>query len=173
MLAEAHEVDAELRAPTVRLLDAGALHLDERQLREAARELSRTSGWVFVARSYCFPYALVVGHSGPVGVDVERVGHCDDAFADLICSGDERRDAERAADFDAHVTSLWCSKEALAKGLGDAVRYEPSRLVSPLSWPNGRAGVWISKQIDVDREHVAWLCWRDGATSIDSSDLSA
>jgi len=41
---------------------------------------------------------------------------------------------------DNYLTSLWAAKEALAKALGDALCYEPSRLGSPQHWPRGRPG---------------------------------
>ncbi len=101
-------------------------------------------------------------HSAPVGVDIERVAPCDEAFADSI-----RTPAERAAATpqrrlpDRHITSLWSSKEALSKALGDALDYDPRRLEGPQAWPNGRSGPWRAVTLDLaDDEHVAWLCWR-------------
>lgn len=60
---------------------------------------------------------------------------------------------------DNYLTSLWAAKEALAKALGDALCYEPSRLGSPQHWPRGQAGPWRAKQLPAPSGHVAWLCW--------------
>jgi hypothetical protein len=68
--------------------------------------------------------------------------------------------AELAADPDNYLTSLWASKEALAKALGDAMLYEPSRLGSPQHWPRGQAGPWRAAELAAPAGHVAWLCWR-------------
>lgn len=148
------------RAPRVRLIDARAAGVDREGLRARARELSAACGARFVSRSYCFPFALVAVHAAPVGVDIERVGPCEEGFADSI-----RTPAERAAgwpqggELDRHVTALWCGKEALSKALGDARDYDPRRLEGPGAWPHGRAGPWRAAPLRVDGEHVAWLCW--------------
>jgi phosphopantetheinyl transferase len=146
--------------PHVVLLDARRRGLaDAAALRDWARATA-PPGARNVSRSYSFPYALVAWHDGPVGVDIGRVAPCDTAFADSI-----RTPAERAADVpvgearDRVVTSLWCSKEALAKALGDARRYDPRRLEGPPSWPGGQAGPWRAQALLAPAGHVAWLCW--------------
>lgn len=146
--------------PKLRLLDANELQADDRELRALARSVSVTSGSEYASRSYSFPYALIAMHDRPVGVDVERIGRCDSQFADLICTRDERVEVARAGEADKLLTSLWSSKEALAKGLGDALRYEPSRLDAPARWPNSQAGAWSCEEVAIDRAHVAWVCWR-------------
>jgi phosphopantetheinyl transferase len=55
---------------------------------------------------------------------------------------------------------MWCGKEALSKALGDALAYDPRRLGSPLSWPDGRSGAWCAAELPAPAGHVAWLCWR-------------
>ena len=152
---------AELVAPVTTLLDARTRGLGERELRAWARELTDASGAPHAARSYRFPYALLAWHSEPVGVDLERIEPCDEAFAELICSASERVDARMQDERDAYLSSLWCSKEALAKALGDALRYDPGRMESPICWPGLRAGPWRARSVDSVPGHVAWLCWRD------------
>lgn len=152
---------AGLAAPVTMLLDARARGLDESGLRAWARELTDASGAPHAARSYRFPYALLAWHSEPVGVDLERIESCDEAFAELICTPSERTDARMWDERDAYLSSLWCSKEALAKALGDALRYEPGRLDSPMRWPGLRAGPWRARSVESVPRHVAWLCWRD------------
>jgi hypothetical protein len=151
--------------PWVSLLDASATGLDDAGLRHWARRLAVTSGAAYTSRSYRYPYALVAGHSQPVGADIERVGPCDDAFAELICTTAERSGSPRGLDPDIYLTSLWSGKEALAKALGNALAYEPCRLASPTGWPRGRAGPWRAEELNAPPGYVAWLCWRSGDAS--------
>lgn len=151
-------------APEVYLLDARVCGLEPAGLRERARRLSAESGAPFVSRSYRYPFALIGWHDRELGIDLERIGPCDKAFADLICTPTERADRAVIDDPDRSLTSLWCAKEALAKVLGDALLYEPARLESPVVWPHQRAGIWRAARLIVPDSHVAWLCWRS-ATS--------
>jgi phosphopantetheinyl transferase (holo-ACP synthase) len=146
--------------PQVRLLDARVGGLDAEGLHAWARGLTAPTGAPWVTRSYCYPYALVGWHDEPIGIDIEKIGPCDPAFADLICTPDERSDAMGSTDQDRYLTSLWSSKEALSKALGDPLRYEPSRLESPVRWRDRRSGPWRATQLIVAPDHVAWLCWR-------------
>ncbi len=59
----------------------------------------------------------------------------------------------------AVFTSLWSSKEALSKALGNALDYDPRWLEGPAAWPDGRSGPWRAARLDVGDDHVAWLCW--------------
>jgi hypothetical protein len=157
------EAEAEAGAPTVWLIDARAAGArDEAALRELARAVSAETGAPFTSRSYRFPFALVAAHTAAVGVDIERVEPCDRAFADSIRTPDERAAGwPREEDPDRFFTSLWSSKEALSKALGDALAYDPRRLEGPGVWPQGRSGSWRATPIDVGEDgHVAWLCWR-------------
>jgi hypothetical protein len=153
-------VPAPEGAPQVVLLDARAAGLDEAGLRAQARALAAERPASHVARSYRHPHALVAWHSEPVGVDIERIETCDTAFAQLICTPLERAGATATDDRDVYLSSLWCSKEALAKALGDALQYDPSRLDSPMRWPNLRSGRWNATPLQTVPGHVAWLCWR-------------
>lgn len=146
--------------PAVRLLDARAGGVDEPGLRVWARGLTEASGAEFVTRSYRYPFAAIAWHSGPVGIDIERIEPCDAAFLDSICTPIERSEWPSAGDPDTAAISLWSSKEALAKALGDAVDYDPRRLESPLGWPAGRSGAWYAERLPTPPGHVAWLCWR-------------
>ncbi|HEY3188835.1 MAG TPA: 4'-phosphopantetheinyl transferase superfamily protein, partial [Solirubrobacteraceae bacterium] len=89
-----------------------------------------------------------------------RIRPCDAPFAESICTPAER--AELAGLPDRELVALWCSKEALAKALGDAVRYDPRRLESPMRWPDGRAGSWRAAALAVAPGHTGWLCWQAG-----------
>ncbi len=155
------ELDAGADGPVVRLIDARTIDLpDEAVLREHAREMSANAGAAFTSRSYSFPLALVAWHTSAVGVDIERVGPCDEAFADSIRTPAEQAAGWPSEDPDRFFTSLWSSKEALSKALGNAREYDPRWLEGPGAWPDHRSGPWRTKMLDVGTEHVGWLCWR-------------
>ncbi|MGO9955802.1 MAG: 4'-phosphopantetheinyl transferase family protein [Solirubrobacteraceae bacterium] len=146
--------------PEVWLLDAAPAGLDQPGLRAWARAQAAPAGGSYSSRSYRFPYALVARHHQPVGVDIERVQPSDRAFLASISTPLELAEALDNTDLDEYVASLWCSKEALAKALGDALRYDPRRLRSPIDWPDGSAGRWRAAALPAPPHHVAWLCWR-------------
>ena len=75
-------------APRVALIDATLEGLDEAALRTRARKLGEAVGAGAVSRSYCHPYALVGWHTGPIGVDIERVVACDEQFAQVDLHSD-------------------------------------------------------------------------------------
>jgi len=153
------ELDAD--APKVWLLDARPADLDEIALRRWARSQRQPDVDTFVTRSYAHPYALVACHSGPVGIDIERVQPCEPNFLESISTPVERRLVPEApVDRDLYAISMWCGKEALSKALGDALGYDPRRLESPLGWPDGRSGAWHAAELPAPAGHVAWLCWR-------------
>jgi hypothetical protein len=147
--------------PEVRLLDAHARGLDESALRIWAREQTAQSGAAHVTRSYSYPYAIVAWHPGPVGVDIERVQTCDAAFAHSICTPQELIDPVLIADPDCYFTALWSSKEALAKALGDPLRYDPRRLGAPMLWPGLVSGPWRAASLTAPTNYTAWVCWRE------------
>jgi hypothetical protein len=149
------------RAPTVQLIDARTADApDEAALRELARKACAEAAAPFTSRSYRFPFALVAAHTAAVGVDIERVEPCDAAFADSIRTPAERAAGPPREDHDRYFTSLWSSKEALSKALGDALDYDPRRLEGPGAWPRGRSGPWRAEHLDVADGYVAWLCWK-------------
>ena len=77
-------------APQVALIDATLEGLDEAGLRTRARDLGTAVGAGAVSRSYCHPFALVGWHTGPIGVDVERVVACPEEFGLSISTPAER-----------------------------------------------------------------------------------
>jgi phosphopantetheinyl transferase len=145
-------------APRVALIDASLEGLDEATLRSRARELGAARGSGSVSRSYCHPYALVACHPGPVGVDIERFSACPADFKRSICTPAEIASGQWNTDRD--VVSLWSSKEALSKALGDALDYDPRRLASPAEWPGGVCGPWRTVPVRVPGGYCAWVCWR-------------
>ena len=112
------------------------------------------------SRSHRYPYALVACHAAPVGVDFERVEPFDGSFFVSMCTPSELAQQVDFDDLDGYAISLWSSKEALAKALGDAVAYDPRRLGSPMLWPDGRSGPWRAVALPVPSGHSGWLCWK-------------
>jgi 4'-phosphopantetheinyl transferase superfamily len=145
-------------APRVALIDVTLEGLDEAALRARARKLGEAVGAGTVSRSYCHPYALVGTHCGPVGVDIERVVACPEEFPQAICTPAEQATGRWTADAD--LISLWSSKEALSKALGDALDYDPRRLDSPWGWPGGTSGPWRTAILAAPDGYRAWICWR-------------
>ncbi|MEO8966966.1 MAG: 4'-phosphopantetheinyl transferase superfamily protein [Solirubrobacteraceae bacterium] len=158
--AASTELPVSPDGPELRLLDARPAGLDEPGLKAWARAQTANAPGRHCSRSYRYPYALITWHSEAVGVDIERIEPFDDAFLESIRTPSERRIAPSEGDPDQYVTSLWCGKEALAKALGDALRYDPRRLGSPLLWRNGQSGPWRAAELTLIDRHVGWLCWR-------------
>jgi hypothetical protein len=157
---ESIPLEAGVDGPAVRLLDARRAGLDERGLRAWAREQTAAAGAPCASRSYRHPYALVAWHTEPVGIDIERIERFRTEFLEAICTPQERSLPVPEADAERYVTSLWCSKEALAKALGNPLRYDPARLGSPMFWPDGRSGPWRAAELPILDGHNGWLCWR-------------
>jgi phosphopantetheinyl transferase len=145
-------------APRVALIDGTVDGLDEAALKLRARNLGAAVGADVVSRSYCHPYALVGWHTQPIGVDVERVVTCPPEFAPSISTPAEKAAARWTTD--GELISLWSSKEALAKALGDALNYDPRRLESPAGWPGGTCGPWRAATLPLPDGHCGWVCWR-------------
>jgi phosphopantetheinyl transferase len=108
-----------------------------------------------------------------LGVDLERVQPTDSAFAESICTPAERSRFGPRLDDPTFVISLWASKEALAKALGDAVAYDPRRLESPLGWSGGSAGRWRAAELRPAPQYVAWMVWSETAQNSAASAASA
>jgi phosphopantetheinyl transferase len=151
------DIDA-VGAPVVALIDASTEGLDEAALRARARELGAAVGADTASRSYCHPYALVGWHTEPIGVDVERVVTCPAEFAPSISTPAEEAAARWTTD--GEIVSLWSSKEALSKALGDALNYDPRRLESPAGWPHGTCGPWRAATLPLPDGYCGWVCWR-------------
>jgi phosphopantetheinyl transferase len=145
-------------APRIALIDATLERLDDAELRTRARKLGAAVGAGKVSRSYCHPYALVGWHDGPIGVDIERVVACPREFGPAICTPAEAASERWTTDRD--LISLWSSKEALSKALGDALDYDPRRLDSPVGWSGGVCGPWRAASLPVPGGYSAWVCWR-------------
>lgn len=154
-------------APVIALIDGSTEGLDEAALKQRARALGTSMGPGTVSRSYCHPYAVVGWHTGPIGVDIERVTRCDQRFARSISTPSEQPLGPRATD--REIVSRWSSKEALAKALGDALHYDPRRLESPAGWVDGVSGPWRARALAAPDGCCVWVCWLDpGADKTES-----
>lgn len=148
--------------PEIRLIDARAASLDERRLPEVVRSAAGIHPASRFSRSYSFPLALLAWYDGPVGIDIESISQSPEGFADSIHTPSERR-AAAAVDSDATSTSLWSSRQALAKALGDALTFDPRRLDGPAAWPQPSSGPWRARSLPVEPGYVAWVCWQGQA----------
>jgi phosphopantetheinyl transferase len=132
---------------------------DPQALRVAAAELSVQQAAPYLSRSYREPFALVAWHTAPVGIDLERVEDLSAELARSIATPEERQALGHNFDDPRFVASMWSAKEAVAKCLGDALDYDPRRLVSPLLWRDGAAGRLRAAELGAPEHHVAWICW--------------
>lgn len=160
-------------APSYELLSLPNGHADPTELRDLARAHPRARQAAHVSRSYRGPRALIAWHTAPVGADLERLAPTDRRFAASICAPAELERFGARLDEPAFVTSLWSSKEALAKALGDAMDYDPRRLESPLGWPDETAGGWQAMQLQPAGGYLAWIVWRTATQNSSASALSA
>jgi hypothetical protein len=129
---------------------------------ERAAAQSEAAG---VAPATVAPVALADGAKGLARDSVEThaqdVEHYNERFFSPSSSLDfPSSSALSTSAHDRRITSLWSSKEALAKALGDALHYDPRRLEGPAGWREGRAGSWRARALDVGEEYVGWVCWR-------------
>ncbi len=143
--------------PHVVVVDGSADSLDEVELRERARALIPSDA-PFSSRSYRLPFALVAFHASAVGVDIERVGACPPSMFSSICCPEEQAASAEGATLD--LDDLWAGKEAAAKAMGNPVHYDPRLVLSPVLWPEGRAGRWRARRVAVPTSHVGWVCWQ-------------
>ena len=140
------ELVAEGYPGTIALLE------DAEATRGAARALSTPPGWQ-VCRSYRGRLALVAAAPTRVGVDLER---CEPGLHPAaVCTPEE----QRLVPDEATRARWWSSKEALAKALGDARAYEPSRLDAPARWPAGRSGRWRCQALALPEGYVGFVVW--------------
>jgi len=144
------------------------------ELRTRARAHPRACQAPHISRSYCGSLGLVAWGATPLGVDLERVQEtdagvpaptCTTEFAASICTPQELARFGGRLDEARFAISLWSSKEALAKALGNPVAYDPRRLESPLGWRDGVSGRWRAQQLEPAPGHVGWLVWSVDAHS--------
>ncbi len=88
-----------------------------------------------------------------VGVDIEVVDLS--VTAEAVLTESESRLDGGPADF----CNWWSAKEALAKALGDARKYDPRSLESPALWPTSQQGFWQARPLEVPVGYFAWIVW--------------
>ena len=152
------------------------------ELRKLARAHPCARTAPHASRSYCGSLGLVAWGATPLGVDLEAVQEVESGpaaaartrdFAASICTPEELERFRGLLDDARFVISLWSSKEALAKALGDPVAYDPRRLESPLGWRDGASGRWRAQQLEPAPGHVGWLVWSVDAQNSSASAASA
>lgn len=141
-------------------IEVAVLHARAAQASEALSSTIAQDRTAFSSRSYRYPYGLVAVHDATVGVDIERVDPYDEEFAHSICTPDEWNSPRWRPRTAEDLADVWSSKEAMAKGLGNAVDYDPRRLVTPHLTPDGRTNKWQAARVSVPSGFVAWVAWR-------------
>lgn len=156
-------LDVPPGGPVVLLLNGEQAALDERGLKAWARQQAAPPRASHTSRSYRYPYALVAWHTEPVGIDIEHVGRFRPEFLDAICTHEERP-LPLPEDVEAYLASLYSSKAALSKAEGNPLRYDPTRVGSPMFWPERRNGPWRAAELALPPGHSGWVCWRSMST---------
>ena len=163
----AHDNPDELgQLPKVYLVSADVTRINSDQLRAATRIACKEKGAMarshehHNSRSYRFPFALFAVHSDSVGIDIEHVDPYDPVFAESICTPAEWSTSQTRPETALEVADVWSSKEALAKALGDAVKYDPRRLLSLALTSDAAAGPWHAARIDVPFGYTGWVVWK-------------
>lgn len=88
-----------------------------------------------------------------VGVDIEVIDLTVTAAA--VLTKKESRLGGGPDDF----CSWWSAKEALAKALGDARKYDPRELETPALWTTPQQGRWQAQRLEVPSGYVGWIVW--------------
>lgn len=127
-------------------------------------------GGDFRSRSYSGSFFIEVISGSRCGIDLEIPSDSaidwsidSPAFEKAILSRGEKDLilATEYRDMPNLATVIWASKEALAKALGDASKYEPSDLVSPICWTEGKQGKWQATHLDFVTQSlerlIVWL----------------
>ncbi len=145
-------------------IDMGTLRSQTRMISESVGVTGSGAGARCISRSYRHPFALIATHNDVLGVDIERVDPFDKDFAESICTPSEwSSDATRPRGA-VELADVWSTKEALAKALGNALDYDPRRLVSLALAPNNRASAWQAARVSVPSGYVGWVIWRRSNT---------
>ena len=137
------------------------------------RSLLKPQSPAFMSRTHCGAYTLEVRASAPCGVDMEFLFEKGEGWniesatlqSTILAPGE--LDALDLSQFSRHpdlATVVWTSKEALAKALGDAMEYDPTRLLSPAAWndqpPVGWHADYLEVQVSSDRKLAIWVVLR-------------
>jgi phosphopantetheinyl transferase len=135
-----------------------------------ARTNNEATTFKHISRSYSGKYVVEVKSETRCGVDmevlrpVELAWSIDSPFFEkaMLVPGEKELILQSA--FSEHQflsTLIWASKEALAKALGDARNYEPSKLLSPIAWDALKTTTWCANYREFatgdDRRLAIWI----------------
>ena len=158
--------------PRVWLVDSGDASIGIAALRSQTRLASEAigsdasggttpaGGAACTSRSYRYPFALIGTHHDVLGVDIERVDPFDEEFAESICMPSEWMSESTQPRTAEDVADVWSTKEALAKALGNALDYDPRRLLSLALVPGLKTSDWQAARVSVPAGYVGWVVWR-------------
>lgn len=131
----------------------------------------RFSHW---SRSYSGNVALVAGWNQRVGIDIELTDLAREAswsftnerFRSSMLTSEERSRiaSEEVPGPTLSATSVWSSKEAVAKALGTPRQFDPARLTGAAVWIDARRGRWRAAYLDLTPlglDAVAWTVYED------------
>lgn len=122
------------------------------EVHSITRAIEIPAGW-HSSRSYRNHIGLVAMSTLRVGVDIEVIDLT--VTAEAVLTMKESRLGGGPDD----LCSWWSAKEALAKALGDARKYDPGRLETPALWPTSREGSWQAQRLEVPLGYVGWVVW--------------
>lgn len=141
------------------------------RVRDLSQHMAKRIGASHISRTYSGDMAAVAVGRSRVGIDVELLGAIAEqrwtspqAFATTILCPHERAGFEILPPRRRFsMSSLWASKESLAKALGDARAYEPSRLETP--GLGALMSGWVCEYVEVrdtgGAHYALWLVFED------------
>lgn len=127
-------------------------------------------------RSYSGAFSIEAVSKSRCGIDIEipeileNEWNMDSKSFDVAILAEGERDKILSSKYASDLnlpTVIWSSKEALAKALGDATRYEPNKLESPIVWANLQHGRWQAVHVDFrtpdQKRLIVWFVYESGS----------
>ena len=122
-----------------------------------------------LSRSYSGRFAIEVLSNQRCGIDLEIAKEADFDWSvnselfEIAMLAPGEKDLIMSSRFSSDKdleTLIWVSKEALAKALGDATQYEPSKIYSPICWDDMQPNNWQAIHVDfVTKESERLIVW--------------
>ena len=122
-----------------------------------------------LSRSYSGRFAIEVVSNQRCGIDLEIAKEAEFDWSvnselfelAMLAPGEKELIMASSLSSDKDLeTVIWVSKEALAKALGDATRYEPSKIYSPICWDGMQPNNWQAFHVDfVTKESERLIVW--------------
>ena len=126
------------------------------------------------SRSYSGRYVAEVFARSRCGIDLETLKPAETNWSidsplfemAMLAPGEKQLIKESVlCDHENLPTLIWASKEALAKALGDAKNYEPTRLLSPITWALEPKPNWSAEHQEFlthdEKRLIVWLVVED------------